>query len=111
MPLHPIALEICRQLGPMAASAATIVGGDPPLTLEQALGSLVDDVDAACDVGEVGTQAWSDFEDPQLASTVVDLSTYPAAVVRPGSLSTERVEAVLRSGRADTIRNSGQTTD
>lgn len=111
MPLHPLALEICRELGPMAASAATMVGGEPPVTLEQALDSLVDDVDAACDAGEVGAAAWSHLEDPELASTVVDLSTYPASVARAGAIATERVEAVLRPGRADTVARSGQSTD
>ncbi len=111
MPLHPLTLEICRQLGPMAASAATMTGGDPPVTAQEAINSLVDDVDAVCDAGEVGSTAWSQFEDRELSSTVVDLSTYPAAVVREGAIATERVEAVLRPGRADTVARSGQSTD
>lgn len=111
MPLHPLTLAICGQLGPMAASAATIVGGQPPVTVAEAVESLVDDVDAACDVGEVGTSAWSEFEDPSLSSTVVDMASYPASVVRAGAIATERVEAVLRPAKGDTVERSQQSTD
>lgn len=111
MPLHPLTLAICAALGPMATSAATIVGGQPPVTVEQALDSLVDDVDAVCDVGPVGERAWSEHEAVELASTVVDLSTYPAAVVREGAITTDRVEAVLRPERGDTVAPAGQADD
>ena len=111
MPLHPLTLAICTALGPMAASAATIVGGDAPVTADQALASLVDDVGAVCDVGLVGQAPWSDNEQPQLASTVVDLATYPASVVREGAIETSRVEAVLRPERGATVTSSGQSTD
>ena len=111
MPLHPLTLAICRRLGPMAASAATIVGGEPPVTVEQAVEALVDDVDAAYDVGQVGTAAWSEVENPQLASTVVDLATYPASIVREGAIDSRRVDAVLRPDRGDTVAQSGQSTE
>ncbi len=111
MPLHPLTLAICTALGPMATSAATIVGGQAPVTAEEALASLVDDVDAVCDVGPVGDAAWSEHEQPELASTVVDLATYPAAVVREGAIATDRVEAVLRPERGDTVAQAGQPND
>lgn len=111
MPLHPLTWDICRALGPMAASAATIVGGEAPVSVEQALDSLVDDVDAACDVGQVGVQAWAESEDPQLSSTVVDLATYPASIAREGAIATTLVEAVLRPERGDTVAPSGQSTE
>jgi tRNA threonylcarbamoyl adenosine modification protein (Sua5/YciO/YrdC/YwlC family) len=111
MPLHPLTLAICAELGPMAASAASIVGGEPPVTVEQAIDSLVDDVDAVCDVGPVGTTPWSTGEQVALASTVVDLSSYPAAVVREGAIATARVEAVLRPERGDTVAPTGHSTD
>lgn len=111
MPLHPLTLAMCRELGPMAASAATVAGGQPPVTVAEAMESLVDDVDAVCDVGVLGTAAWSENEDAELASTVVDLSVHPAAVVRAGAIAAERVEAVLNPGKGDTVEWSEQTTD
>lgn len=111
MPLHPLALDICAALGPMAASTAAIAGGEAPLTAQQAVDSLADDVAAICDAGPVGGQAWSNLEDPALASTVVDLATYPASIVRAGAIANERVEAVLRPGSGDTVGRSGPSTD
>lgn len=111
MPVHPLALDICTALGPMAASTASVAGGDAPITAQQALDSLADDVAAVCDVGPLGQEAWSDVEDRHLASTVVDLATYPASVVRAGAIPTERVEAVLRPGSGDTVARSGPLTD
>lgn len=108
MPLHPLTLAICTALGPMAASAASVAGGAVPLTAQQALDSLADDVDAVCDGGPVGQESWSDVEDHHLASTVVDLSSYPASIVRSGAIPDERVESVLRPRAGATVEVSGQ---
>ena len=103
MPLHPLALTLCRRLGPIAASAASIAGGLVPVTVEEAIEGLGDDVAVACDVGRVGVGAWSALEDPQLPSTVVDVRNRVATVVREGAIAAERVEAVLGDLAGDTV--------
>lgn len=110
MPLHPLALAICEALGPTAASAASIAGGEAPTTAQQAVDSLADDVDGVCDVGPVGQQEWSQTEDRHLASTVVDLATYPASIVRSGAIADEPVESVLRPRLGATVDATGQPT-
>lgn len=95
MPLHPLALAVCQRVGPIAASAASIAGGPAPVTVEEAIEGLGDDVAVACDVGPVGEAAWSELEDPRLPSTVVDVRNRAATVVREGAIPVERVEAVL----------------
>lgn len=103
MPLHPLALSLCSRLGPIAASTASIAGGPVPVTVEEAIEGLGDDVAVACDVGRVGDEAWCEFEDPQLPSTVVDVRTRVATVVREGAIAAERVESVLDVLAGDTV--------
>lgn len=103
MPLHPIALAACRNLGPMAASAAATAGDPAPQTVQDAVDSLGDDVAGALDVGRVGDEPWADSEDHQLASTVVDVRTRPATIVRAGAIDSLRVEGVLSTLAGDTV--------
>ena len=103
MPLHPLALALCSRLGPIAASAASIAGGLVPVTVEEAIEGLGDDVAVACDVGRVGNGAWSALEDPQMPSTVVDVRNKVATVVREGAIGAERVETVLGELAGDTV--------
>lgn len=110
MPLHPFALAVCAAVGPVAASAASMAGAPAPVTAQEAIDSLADDVDAVCDVGPLGEQSWSDVEDRHLASTVVDLANYPASIVRSGAIPDARVESVLRPRPGATVEPSGPTT-
>ncbi len=102
MPLHPFTLQVCSRLGPIAASTATISGGDAPRTVEDALEGLGDDVAGACDAGTVGEQPWSPTEDHQLSSTIVDVRHRQVSIVRAGAIADERIEAVLRRMGEDT---------
>lgn len=113
MPLHPLTLAVCAALGPMAASAATISGGAAPTTIAAALDSLGDDVAGACDVGTLGERAWSDLEDPELASTVVDVRGREPQIVRAGAVASPRVEAVLATVEParDKVASLGQGVD
>ena len=103
MPLHPVALAVCRRLGPIAASAAALSGAPAPTTVSEALDSLGDDVAGALDVGPLGLQSWSDTEDHTQASTVVDVRTRPATIVREGAISAQRVEEVIAGLAGDTV--------
>lgn len=86
MPLHPIALELLRNVGPMAVSSANISGRPPATTAEQALHQLSDSVGVYLDSGPspVG-----------VASTVVDLTGEVPLVRRIGAVSVEQLRAVL----------------
>lgn len=103
MPLHPVALEVCRRLGPVAASTAALAGAPAPRSVHEALESLGDDVAGALDAGRVGEAAWSPIEDHELASTVVDVRNRTPTIVRPGAIDSWRVERVLGALMGDTV--------
>ena len=65
MPLHPVAIELLREVGPMAVSSANISGRPAATTAEEAQHQLGDLVDVYLDAGPSGAQA---------ASTIVDLT-------------------------------------
>ncbi|MGA0209809.1 MAG: L-threonylcarbamoyladenylate synthase [Candidatus Nanopelagicales bacterium] len=103
MPVHPIALAVCRRLGPMAASTAGMAGAPAPVTVEEAVDALGDEVAGALDAGRVGETPWSPSEDHQLSSTVVDVRTRIPSIVRPGAVDSARVEGVLGALVGDTV--------
>ena len=86
MPLHPVALELLRAVGPMAVSSANISGRPPATTAQQAQSQLSDSVAVFLDAGPspVG-----------VASTVVDLTGETPLVRRVGAVSLEQLRAVL----------------
>src|SRR5207342_200711 len=51
MPLHPVAIELLRVVGPMAVSSANKSGQPPATTLDEAAGQLGDEVDVYLDGG------------------------------------------------------------
>ena len=65
MPLHPVALEVLREIGPMAVSSANISGQPAASTAEEAHRQLGGLVDVYLDGGTSEQQA---------ASTIVDLT-------------------------------------
>lgn len=86
MPLHPVAIELLRETGPMAVSSANISGQKPPTTALAAQEQLGDAVSAYLDGGAtpVGT-----------ASTIIDLSGPTPRILREGAISAERIAEVL----------------
>jgi L-threonylcarbamoyladenylate synthase len=80
MPLHPVAIELLRDVGPMAVSSANISGSPP--AVEQ-LGDLVD---VYLDGGPSAQQA---------ASTILDLTAPEPRILRSGPISAERIAEVL----------------
>lgn len=86
MPLHPVALELLRQTGPMAVSSANVSGQPPATTAEEAQRQLGDLVEVYLDGGP----------SPELAaSTIVDLTVQPPRILREGPVSVEAVARVL----------------
>lgn len=86
MPLHPVAIEILREVGPMAVSSANISGGAPTATVAAAREQLGDAVAVYLDGGPA---------DHALASTIVDLTGATPLVLREGAVPIEEIADVL----------------
>ncbi len=99
MPAHPLALELIRAAGvPLVAPSANRSGRPSPTALSHVLEDLAGKIDAVLDGGSCRLG---------LESTVLDLSGSRPAILRPGGISREQLEAVLgtevvdlRSGKA-----------
>jgi L-threonylcarbamoyladenylate synthase len=77
MPLHPVALELLAQTGPMAVSSANKSGRPPATTMADARDQLGEDVSVYLDGGPSQTG---------IASTIVDVTAETSRVVRPGAV-------------------------
>lgn len=86
MPLHPVAIELLREVGPMAVSSANVSGKAPAATMDDARDQLGDAVEVYLDGGP---------SEHALASTIVDLSGPQPRVLREGAVSTARIAEVL----------------
>ncbi|QLL06130.1 L-threonylcarbamoyladenylate synthase [Mycobacterium vicinigordonae] len=86
MPLHPVAIELLREVGPMAVSSANISGQPAAVDAEDARRQFGPRVDVYLDAGPSAQQA---------ASTIVDLSGNAPRILREGPVSTQRVAEVL----------------
>jgi L-threonylcarbamoyladenylate synthase len=86
MPLHPVAIELLREVGPMAVSSANISGRPAAVTAEDARGQLGDLVEVYLDAGPSEQQA---------ASTIVDLTGEHPQVLRQGPVTVDAVAKVL----------------
>lgn len=86
MPLHPVALELLRDVGPMAVSSANISGSPPPSTMSGAVRQLGDSVAVYLDGGDSGEP---------VASTIVDLTGDNPLVLREGAVTAAEVRDVL----------------
>jgi len=87
VPNHPIALELLRTVNrPVVAPSANRSGSISPTTASHVLGGLGEKIAAILDSGpcEVGVE-----------STVVDLSSGDATLLRPGGVTLETIEALI----------------
>jgi L-threonylcarbamoyladenylate synthase len=88
MPLHPVAIELLREVGPMAVSSANRSGHPPAATADEAREQLGDSVAVYLDGGPSGEP---------VPSTIVDLSGDEPVVLREGAVSLAAVSEVLGS--------------
>jgi L-threonylcarbamoyladenylate synthase len=88
MPLHPVALELLREAGPMVVVTAALPGQSPATTAEQAREQLGSAVSVYLEAGEVGATASG-------GSTIVDLAEEPPTALRTGALSLARLREVV----------------
>ena len=86
MPLHPVAIELLREVGPMAVSSANRSGHPPAATVDEAREQLGGSVAIYLDGGPSG--------DP-VPSTIVDLCGDEPVVLREGAVSLDAVSEVL----------------
>lgn len=86
MPLHPVAIELLREVGPMAVSSANVSGSPPAVTVDDARRELGDLVDVYLDAGPAAAQA---------ASTILDLTGPTPRILRTGPVGAERIAEVL----------------
>jgi L-threonylcarbamoyladenylate synthase len=94
MPLHPVAIELLREVGPMAVSSANVSGQPAAVDADEARRQLGDLVDTYLDAGPSAQQA---------ASTILDLSGNTPRILREGPVSTERIAEVLGVDAASLI--------
>lgn len=86
-PAHPVALGMIRELGePVAAPSANLSGRPSPTTAQHVIEDLGDRVDLIIDAGEtfLGVE-----------STVIDLTTDPPTLLRPGPVAVEDLVKLL----------------
>lgn len=86
MPLHPVAIELLRQTGPMAVSSANISGRPAPTTVAEARQQLGESVEVYLDGGQAS------LGEP---STIIDISGASPKLLREGALSAESIGEVL----------------
>jgi len=86
MPLHPVAIELLREVGPMAVSSANVSGRPPAVNADDARDQLGDLVDVYLDAGPSEQGA---------ASTIVDLTGAAPRILRAGPVTAERIAEVL----------------
>ena len=88
MPMHPVAIELLEQTGPMAVSSANKSGQPPALTAAKAQDQLGDEVAVYLDGGPAQTG---------VASTIVDVTAEVPRVLRAGAIDLDALRAVVPS--------------
>lgn len=86
MPLHPVALEVLTEVGPMAVSSANTTGRPPADTAADAVDMLGDSVDIYLEGGRCQLS---------VPSTIVDLTGSVPTVRRAGAISVEQLREVV----------------
>jgi L-threonylcarbamoyladenylate synthase len=85
MPLHPVALEVLRQTGPMAVSSANKTGQLPAMTADEARDQLGYSVSVYLEAGPCQDRT---------ASTIVDLTGERPRILRAGAIPVEKLRDV-----------------
>ncbi|MEV0673952.1 L-threonylcarbamoyladenylate synthase [Mycobacterium sp. NPDC050441] len=86
MPMHPVAIELLREVGPMAQSSANVSGQPAASTAAAAHEQLGDKVEVYLDGGPAEQQA---------ASTIVDLTGVHPRILRTGPISAADIARVV----------------
>jgi len=85
MPLHPVALELLKQTGPMAVSSANLTGSPSATTAEEAERQFGESVAVYLDGGPCADS---------VPSTILDLTGALPRLLRVGAISVDRLRKV-----------------
>lgn len=88
MPLHPVALEVLRETGPMAVSSANKTGEPPASTAEEARSQLGFAVSVYLEAGECADRT---------PSTIVDVTGDVPRLLRAGAIPLSKLREVVPS--------------
>jgi L-threonylcarbamoyladenylate synthase len=104
MPMHPIALDLLRETGPLAVSSANRSGSPSATTVAEAEEQLGDSVAVYLDGGPCASA---------LASTIVDLTGSVPRLLRKGVISVDRLRAVagVSTGEYSTVTAADDDDD
>lgn len=94
MPLHPVALELLKETGPLAVSSANRSGSPPATTIAQAQAQLGDAVAVYLDSGPC---------EADVPSTIVDLTGAMPRLLRAGVISADRLRRVVALDTGDDV--------
>ena len=86
MPLHPVALDLLKQTGPLAVSSANRTGQPPATTADEAQGQLGEAVSVYLDGGPCTDS---------IPSTILDLTGTVPTLLRAGAVSVDRLRTVV----------------
>jgi L-threonylcarbamoyladenylate synthase len=86
MPLHPVAIELLVQTGPMAVSSANRTGEKPATTVDEAVAQLGESVAVYLDGGPSGEP---------VPSSIVDVTGPTARLLREGAISVDELRKVV----------------
>ena len=85
MPLHPVAIELLTQTGPMAVSSANRSGMPPAVTADEAIDQLGETVSVYLDGGPAGAP---------VPSTIVDVTAAVPRLLRAGAIPDDTLREV-----------------
>ncbi|WP_432134111.1 MULTISPECIES: L-threonylcarbamoyladenylate synthase [unclassified Streptomyces] len=86
MPLHPVAIELLTEVGPMAVSSANLTGHPAPENCDEAQGMLGDSVSVYLDGGPTPGN---------VPSSIVDVSREVPLLLREGAISADELRKVV----------------
>jgi L-threonylcarbamoyladenylate synthase len=86
MPLHPIAIELLTEVGPMAVSSANLTGHPAPEDCDAAQGMLGDSVSVYLDGGPTPGN---------VPSSIVDVTREVPLLLREGAISADELRKVV----------------
>lgn len=87
MPSHPVALSLLERSGlPLAAPSANTSGKPSPTNASHVIEDLYGKVDVIIDAGSCGVG---------LESTVLDITSRPPVILRPGGITYEQLSGIL----------------
>ncbi|NJQ00813.1 L-threonylcarbamoyladenylate synthase [Streptomyces zingiberis] len=86
MPLHPVAIELLTEVGPMAVSSANLTGHPSPQSCDAAEEMLGDSVSVYLDGGPTPAA---------VASSIVDVTGKVPVLLRAGAISAEQLREVV----------------